>query len=179
MIIQSKKISDLEKYKYKCEQLIKKINPYQILPITDEMLKDDYEIIKDPINEAEQKNYADLLKKTIENELIKNGLSNPNVNVEKIFNYGKIKLEREEYKKQLVLAHSMINSLKGDLEELTKENEEFKTIKDNFINLKNNESFIIDNNQLFDINRKLINYKENYEKINKDFEKLISEKRKL
>ena len=179
MIIQSKKISDLEKYKYKCEQLIKKINPYQILPITDEMLKDDYEIIKDPINEAEQKNYADLLKKTIENELIKNGLSNPNVNVEKIFNYGKIKLEREEYKKQLVLAHSMINSLKGDLEELTKENEEFKTIKDNFINLKNNESFIIDNNQLFDINRKLINYKENYEKINKDFEKLISEKRKI
>ena len=112
LIIQSKKLSELEKYKYKCEQFIKKMNPYQILPITDEMLSDDFEIIKDPINAAEQQNYADLLKKTIENELIKSGLLNHNVNAEEVINLAKIKLESEEYKKQLVLAHSMINSLK-------------------------------------------------------------------
>ena len=98
IIIQSKKISDLEKYNYKCEQFIKKINPYQILPITDEMLSDDYEIIKDPINAAEQQNYADLLKKTIENELIKKGLLNHNVNAEEVIDFAKIKLESKEKK---------------------------------------------------------------------------------
>ncbi len=179
IIIQSKKISDLEKYNYKCEQFIKKINPYQILPITDEMLSDDYEIIKDPINAAEQQNYADLLKKTIENELIKKGLLNHNVNAEEVIDLAKMKLESKEYKKQLVLAHSMINSLKSDLIELTKENEEFKMSKDKMININNNESINMNNNQIFDINQKLIKYKENFEKINKDFEKLMEEKKQI
>ena len=39
-----------------------------------------------------------------------------------MINLAKIKLETEEYKKQLVLAQSMINSLKSDLVELIKEN---------------------------------------------------------
>ena len=169
IIIQSKKISDLEKYNYKCEQFIKKINPYQILPITDEMLSDDYEIIKDPINAAEQQNYADLLKKTIENELIKKGLLNHNVNAEEVIDLAKMKLESKEYKKQLVLAHSMINSLKSDLIELTKENEEFKMSKDKMININNNESINMNNNQIFDINQKLIK-KNNIYNINIDKE---------
>ena len=179
IIIQTKKLSELEKYKYKCEQFIKKINPYQILPITDEMLSNDYEIIKDPINAAEQRNYIDLLKKTIENELIKNGLLNQNIKVEEIIDFAKIKLENEECKKQLVLAHSMINSLKSDLVELTKENEEYKMYKDKNISIKNNESININNEQILDINQKLINYKENYEKINEDFEKLMNEKKQI
>ena len=112
LIIQSKKLSELEKYKYKCEQFIKKINPLQILPITDEMLSDDYEIIKDPINAAEQQNYADLLKKTIENELIKNGLLNKNFNAEEVIDLAKTKLESEDYKKQLILAHRNIKQIK-------------------------------------------------------------------
>ena len=62
---QSKKIAKLEKYKYICEQFIKKINPYQALPITEEMLSKNYEIITDPINAAEQQNYTDLLKKQL------------------------------------------------------------------------------------------------------------------
>ena len=156
--IQSKKISELEKYKYLCEQFIKKINPYQSLPITEEMLSNSYEIVKDPINAAEQQNYTDLLKKTIENELIKNGLLNHNINAEGVIDLAKIRLESEEYKKQLVLAQSMIDSLKTDLVELTKENEEFKMNKDKFMNINNNESINM-NNQIFDINKKLINYK--------------------
>ena len=143
------------------------------------MLSDEYEIIRDPINAAEQQNYADLLKKTIENELIKNGLLTQNVNPEEVIDLAKTKLECEEYKKQLVLAHSMINSLKSDLIELTKENEEYKMNNDKITNIKNNESINLDNNQIFDINQKLINYKENYEKINKDLEKLINEKRQI
>ena len=179
IIIQTKKLSELEKYKYKCEQFIKKTNPYQILPITDEMLSNNYEIIKDPINAAEQRNYIDLLKKTIENELIKNGLLNQNIKVEEIIDFAKIKLENEECKKQLVLAHSMINSLKSDLVELTKENEEYKINKDKNLSIKNNESININNEHILNINQKLINYKENYEKINEDFEKLMNEKKQI
>ena len=174
--IQSKHISELEKYKFLCEKFIQKMNPYQSLPISEDMLSNNYEIIKDPINEAEQQNYADLLKKTIENELIKNGLLNHNINAEGVIDLAKIRLESEEYKKQLVLAQSMINSLKNDLVELTKEKEDLKLNKDN--NINNNESINM-NNQIFDINKKLINYKNNYEKISKDFEKLLNEKKNI
>ena len=176
--IQSKKISELEKYKYLCEQFIKKINPYQSLPITEEMLSNSYEIVKDPINAAEQQNYTDLLKKTIENELIKNGLLNHNINAEGVIDLAKIRLESEEYKKQLVLAQSMIDSLKTDLVELTKENEEFKMNKDKFMNINNNESINM-NNQIFDINKKLINYKNKLEQISKDYEKLLKQKKNI
>ena len=176
--IQSKKICELQNYKSICEEFIKKLNPYQSFPITEEMLSKEYEIIKDPINAAEQQNYTDLLKKTIENELIKNGLLNHNINADGVIDLAKIRLESEEYKKQLVLAQSMINSLKNDLVELTKENKEYKMNEEKNINIKNNESINM-NNQIFDINNKLINYKNNYEKISKDFEKLLDEKKSI
>ena len=176
--IQSKKICELQNYKSICEEFIKKLNPYQTFPITEEMLAKEYEIVKDPINAAEQQNYTDLLKKTIENELIKNGLLNSNINAEGVIDLAKIRLESEEYKKQLVLAQSMINSLKNDLVELTKENKEYKMNEEKNINLKNNESINM-NNQIFDINNKLMSYKNNYEKISKDFEKLLDEKKNI
>ena len=176
--IQSKKICELQNYKSICEEFIKKLNPYQSFPITEEMLSKEYEIVKDPINAAEQQNYTDLLKKTIENELIKNGLLNHNINAEGVIDLAKIRLESEEYKKQLVLAQSMINSLKNDLVELTKENKEYKMNEEKNINLKNNESINM-NNQIFDINNKLMSYKNNYEKISKDFEKLLDEKKNI
>ena len=176
--IQSKKICELQNYKSICEEFIKKLNPYQTFPITEEMLSKEYEIVKDPINAAEQQNYTDLLKKTIENELIKNGLLNSNINAEGVIDLAKIRLESEEYKKQLVLAQSMINSLKNDLVELTKENKEYKINEEKNINLKNNESINM-NNQIFDINNKLMSYKNNYEKISKDFEKLLDEKKNI
>ena len=99
--------------------------------------------------------------------------------VEELIDFAKIKLENEDCKKQLLLAHSMISGLKNDLVELTKENEEFKMNKSKIINLKNNESVNMSNEEILDINRKLINYKENYEKINKDFEKLMIEKKQI
>ena len=176
---QSKNISKLQKYKTLCEEFIKKMNPYQPLPITEYMLSNNYEIIKDPINAAEQQNYADLLKKTIENELIKNGLLNHNINAEGVIDLAKIRLECEEYKKQLVLAQSMISSLKNDLIELTRENEDLKMNHEKNINSINNNESINMNNQIFDINKKLINYKNNYEKISNDFEKLLNEKKSI
>ena len=105
------------------------------------MLSNNYEILKDPLNNAEQQNYADLLKKTIENELIKKGLLNHNsTNVDGVIGLAKIRLECEEYKRKLVLAQSMISSLKNDLIELTKENEDLKINQENNININNNES---------------------------------------
>ena len=67
------------------------MNPYQPLPITEDMLSNNYEVIKDPINTAEQQNYSDLLKKTIENELIKNGLLNNNINLDGVIHLVKIR----------------------------------------------------------------------------------------
>ena len=54
--------------------------------------------------------------------------------VEELIDFAKIKLENEDCKKQLLLAHSMISGLKNDLVELTKENEEFKMNKSKIIN---------------------------------------------
>ena len=51
------------------------------------------------------------IKKTIENELIKNGLLNHNMKVEEKIDFAKIKLENKDCKKQLLLAHSMIRWL--------------------------------------------------------------------
>ena len=125
---QAKRLSELEKYKYLCEKRIKQLNPNHPLPITEEILE--VPIQKDEIIDIEeQKNYYDLLRKTIENDLLKNGVLNKYINVDGVLELAKIKNECEEYRKQLVLAQSMINSLKSDVEDLIKENASFKNEK--------------------------------------------------
>ena len=125
---QAKRLSELEKYKYLCERRIKQLNPNHPLPITEEILE--MPIQKDEIIDIEeQKNYYDLLRKTIENDLLKNGVLNKYINVDGVLELAKIKNECEEYRKQLVLAQSMINSLKSDVEDLIKENTNFKNEK--------------------------------------------------
>ena len=129
---QAKRLSELEKYKYLCERRIKQLNPNHPLPITEEILE--IPIQKDEIIDIEeQKNYYDLLRKTVENDLLKNGLLNKYITADGVLEFAKIKNECEEYRKQLVLAQSMINSLKSDVEDLIKENNIYK-------NKKNNES---------------------------------------
>ena len=129
---QAKRLSELEKYKYLCERRIKQLNPNHPLPITEEILE--MPIQKDEIIDIEeQKNYYDLLRKTVENDLLKNGLLNKYITADGVLEFAKIKNECEEYRKQLVLAQSMINSLKSDVEDLIKENNIYK-------NEKNNES---------------------------------------
>ena len=125
---QAKRLSELEKYKYLCERRIKQLNPNHPLPLTEEILE--IPIQKDEIIDIEeQKNYYDLLRKTIENDLLKNGVLNKYINVDGVLELAKIKNECEEYRKQLVLAQSMINSLKSDVEDLIKENNNFKNEK--------------------------------------------------
>lgn len=76
----------------------------------------------DVVNSEEQKNYYDMLKKTIEVDLIKNGLLSRNISVDGVIDFANMRIELEDYKKKLIVAQSMINSLKSDVDELTREN---------------------------------------------------------
>ena len=164
---QAKRLSELEKYKYLCEKRIKQLNPNHPLPITEEILE--VPIQKDEIIDIEeQKNYYDLLRKTIENDLLKNGVLNKYINVDGVLELAKIKNECEEYRKQLVLAQSMINSLKSDVEDLIKENANFKNEKnesDNKDKINNlNSEFQKQINELtkenMKLNKELNNFKD-------------------
>ena len=83
-------------------------------------------IAEELVSSEEQKNYLNLIRKTIETDLIKNGMLNRYITVDGVIDLSKMKIETEELRKKLVLAQSMINSLKHDLEELSKENEDLK-----------------------------------------------------
>ena len=62
-----------------------------------------------------------MLKKTIEVDLIKNGLLSRNISVDGVIDFANMRIELEDYKKKLIVAQSMINSLKSDIDELTRE----------------------------------------------------------
>ena len=177
-------------------------------------------IADDLVSSEEQKNYLNLIRKTIETDLIKNGILNRYITVDGIIDLSKMKLETDDLRKKLVLAQSMINSLKHDLEELSKENSELKqkdgSDVDNHINnadtkslsvkTKNDYEYAItslqtenellvqknkellakvssmnkyNNEQHNEIHKRLSEYQLNYERINSDFEKLLTEKNEL
>ena len=130
------------------------------------------------LNVIEQKNYYDLLRKTIESDLIQNNLLSKYITVDGVLDIAKIKNESEEYRKQLVLAQSMVHSLKSDVEELTTENENLKknlekfnnnSNYNNIINKFNNEKSNLENSMtLLKLeNDKLKKDISNYEKKNK------------
>ena len=160
---QAKRLSELEKYKYLCERRIKQLNPNHPLPLTEEILE--IPIQKDEIIDIEeQKNYYDLLRKTIENDLLKNGVLNKYINVDGVLELAKIKNECEEYRKQLVLAQSMINSLKSDVEDLIKENNILKNKK----NLNDSKDYINISNVSNEIKRKISDLTQENIKLNQE-----------
>ena len=118
---QAKRLAELEKYKYLCEKRIKQLCPKHPLPLTEAVLTSAISSI-DVVNAEEQKNYYDMLKKTIEVDLIKNGLLSRNISVDGVIDFANMRIELEDYKKKLIVAQSMINSLKSDIDELTREN---------------------------------------------------------
>ena len=139
-------------------------------------------LTKDLINAAEEKNYYDLLKKTIENDLIKNGLLSKYITSDKVIDFAKIKQEMEEYKKQLVLAQSMINSLKSDLIDVTKENENYKK-KISKLNILSNENELLKaENMTLELKYKDTNKSDNNDLINKiknDYDNLLNENKNI
>ena len=150
---QANRLKNLENYKLLCEQKIKILNPTQKFPITPENLN------SNNLNLNLSGNDFESLKKIIENYLIKNNLLSQYITVDGVLNLAKALKEIEEYKKELILSQTMVNSLKNDFEELTKENS---------TNLNNQEK-----------NDKLEVYKNNFENLKKDYEKLIDENNDL
>ena len=73
----------------------------------------------------------------------------------------------EEYKKQLVLAQSMINSLKSDLVDVTKENANYKKNMSK-LNILNNENELLKaENMTLELKYKDTNKSDNNDLINK------------
>jgi len=125
----------------------------------------DMSIEKDEMIDIEQqKNYYELLKKIIENDLIKNNLLNKYITVDGILDLAKIKNESDEYRKQLVLAQSMINSLKSDVEDLIKENNILKNKK----NLNDSKDYINISNVSNEIKRKISDLTQENIKLNQE-----------
>ena len=116
------------------------------------------------IDIEQQKNYYELLKKIIENDLIKNNLLNKYITVDGILDLAKIKNESDEYRKQLVLAQSMINSLKSDVEDLIKENNILKNKK----NLNDSKDYINISNVSNEIKRKISDLTQENIKLNQE-----------
>ncbi len=141
-------MNDLEKYKFLCEKRIKQFDINHPLPLTEEIM----------LNYNIKNDYFNLIKKTIEDDLIKNNVINQYINSENVIDLAKIKIECDEYRKQIVLMKSMINNLQSDFDEVCKENENLK--KNNFCE-NNNDNLKEDFNNLLIENEKLKNKNNN------------------
>lgn len=150
---QASRLSELEKYKYLYQKQIQEGTTEINISSTDKKNNISDMQTASVLNYVEEENYMEILKKIIETDLLKNGIVNQYLTPENLIDFAKIKNECDEYRKQLVLAQSMINSLKIDLEEATKENIELKKdnermndkLKDNEIcNNLNNNSIVND-----------------------------------
>ena len=231
---QAKQISELNKYKYLCENRIKQLNPNEVLPLTldslnnvdnnnlynsnnnnnnintnnkdinkkyqllnekfDKLLNDyneiirnnnmhdisnitinagnindKYKILKEKYKKIKdenkkvievlkeetkacemQKNIIDVLQQAIENDICKNNDLKKYITVDNIVDFTQLKMESEQYRKELVLSQALVNSLKSEIEQLNKEKEEAM----NNINMKNNNNNV-DKNLEFKINDNL------------------------
>ena len=92
------------------------------------------ELLKEETKACEmQKNIIDVLKQAINNDIIKNSNLKNYITVENIVDFTQLKMEAEQYRKELVLSQALVNSLKSEIEQLNKEKEE------NNFNLNNNQ----------------------------------------
>ena len=112
--------------------------------IYNQLLNEKEEILENLRQEVlinqEQRNYIEILKQTIEQDLIKTGLmknldeSSKKYNmkpVDLIADYSKIKLENEKIKKDLIMEQVILTDIKNDLDNTKNENIDLKN--------KNNE----------------------------------------
>ena len=157
-------ISDLLNYKNLCENFIKILIPNKIFPINEKDLIDyksfnlnnneNEKILEEQILiNNEQKNYIEILKQTIESDLIKNELNfkekNENNNNNKfdiLIEFTKLKIENEKIKKDLILEQAVLIELKSEFESIKKLNDELKEKNDFLENNKNNEIIINNSN---------------------------------
>ena len=80
------------------------------------------ELLKEETKACEmQKNIIDILKKAVNNDICKNNNLKNYITVDNIVDFTQLKMEAEQYRKELVLSQALVNSLKSEIEQLNKE----------------------------------------------------------
>ena len=106
------------------------------------------EIKKDELIIEEQKSYILLLKASIENDFFKNNDIKKYITTENIIDFIKLKSEKEQYKKELVLSQALVNSLQAENMRLTQSRED----NSDFINLETEDFLSNSENKISNTN---------------------------
>ena len=115
------------------------------------------ELLKEETKACEmQKNIIDILKKAVNNDICKNNNLKNYITVDNIVDFTQLKMEAEQYRKELVLSQALVNSLKSEIEQLNKEKE---INKFNLLNKQNLNNDIEVNN--YNLNEKNRNEEQN------------------
>ena len=97
------------------------------------------ELLKEETKACEmQKNVIDVLQQTINSDICKNSNLKDYITVENVVDFTQLKMEAEQYRKELVLSQALVNSLKSEIELLNKEKKENNFFSNNNQNLNNN-----------------------------------------
>ena len=144
------------------------------------------EVLKEETKACEmQKNIIDILQQAIDNDLTKNEELKKYITIDNIVDFTQLKMEAEQYRKELVLSQALVNSLKSEIEQLNKEKEEALIYKnmgnknnenDNYNEDENNMEDMdnnINNNMNNNMNKNMNNYYENNERNNQEEHNLI------
>ena len=121
------------------------------------------EVLKEETKACEmQKNIIDILQQAIESDICKNNELKKYISVDNIIDFTQLKMESEQYRKELILSQALVNSLKSEIEQLNKEKEQIK-INNNFYNNNNENSNDEenDNAQNFEMNMNINNMNKN------------------
>ena len=97
------------------------------------------ELLKEETKACEmQKNVIDVLQQAINSDICKNSNLKDYITVENVVDFTQLKMEAEQYRKELVLSQALVNSLKSEIELLNKEKKENNFFSNNNQNLNNN-----------------------------------------
>ena len=136
------------------------------------------EVLKEETKACEmQKNIIDILQQAIDNDLAKNNELKKYITIDNIIDFTQLKMEAEQYRKELVLSQALVNSLKSEIDQLNKEKEE--EILNKNMDDKNNDNFNEEENDFNNkdnmdkINNNMNNYYENNERNNQEEHNLI------
>ena len=136
------------------------------------------EVLKEETKACEmQKNIIDILQQAIDNDLAKNNELKKYITIDNIIDFTQLKMEAEQYRKELVLSQALVNSLKSEIDQLNKEKEE--EILNKNMDDKNNDNYNEEENDFNNkdnmdkINNNMNNYYENNERNNQEEHNLI------
>ena len=181
------KNNDINKYK----TIINNLNKKKLE--LEENLRNEY------LTNKELQNYIEILKQTIENNLIKYGLKNIIDNASKDLNknsinllteFTKYKSENEKIKKNLLIQQILTTEMKNEIEKIKNENENLKKAQNININNLNDNNLNISNNSKGErldnlskinkeLNNKYLNLQNDFKLLNQNNEDIIKYNQKL